>query len=43
MWLSGELGVGNFLVFFTLTSVLFAVWVFAGSLLLWRRGRGASG
>jgi hypothetical protein len=43
MWLSGELGVGNFLVFFTITSVLFAVWLFAASLLLWRRGREASG
>lgn len=39
MWLSGELGVGNFLVFFTITSVLFAVWVFAASLFLLRRGR----
>jgi hypothetical protein len=39
MWLSGELGLGNFLVFFTMTSVLFALWLFAGSLVLLRRSR----
>jgi hypothetical protein len=39
MWLSGGLGLGNFIIFFTITSVLFAVWLFAGSLLLLRRSK----
>jgi hypothetical protein len=43
MWLSGELGLGNFLVLFSITSVLFAVWVFGASLLLLQRSREASG
>lgn len=40
VWLSGELGTGNFLVLFTITSVLFAVWVLASSLHLLRISRG---
>ena len=43
MWLSGELGLGNFLIFFSISSVMFAVWVFAGSLQLLRMGGGSSG
>lgn len=36
MWLSGEIGVGNFLILFTLTSGLFAVWLLGASLRLLR-------
>jgi hypothetical protein len=39
MWMSGEIGVGNFLILFSITSVLFAVWLLAGSVLLLRRSR----
>jgi hypothetical protein len=41
MWMSGEIGVGNFLVLFTITSVLFAVWLLAASFRLLRRSQGA--
>jgi hypothetical protein len=40
MWLSGDIGVGNFLVFFTITSVALGVALLAASVLLLRRSRG---
>lgn len=41
MWLSGDVGVGNFFVFFTITSVLLAVALLAASVYLLRKSRGA--
>ena len=39
MWLSGGLGVGNFLILFTITSALLAVWLLGASLRLLRLGQ----
>ncbi len=40
MAVSGELGVGNFLILFTLTSGLFAVWILGASVTLLRMSKG---
>jgi hypothetical protein len=39
IWISGGFSVFNFLVLFSLSSVAFVVWLFAGSILLLRRSR----
>jgi hypothetical protein len=41
MWMVGEANIGNFLVLFSITSVLFALWLLAASAVLLRRSRGA--
>lgn len=40
IWLSGETGVGNYLVLFTLSGALLAVWLVGASVRLLRLGRG---
>jgi hypothetical protein len=44
MWvaLSGEIGIGNFLILFSISSVLLAVWLLAASVALLQRSRGPS-
>lgn len=39
MWVTGELNIGNFLVLFSLSSVLFVVWTFVASLQLLKKAR----